>query len=166
MDGKSYSYVDNGKVKTLKPRGHYMLVRRHKTSVDRFLVDGEFMSTPMPFDADRTDADREAFVESVVDSFAKQLDNSMCEVLALGPDVGKPRSRKELKALRLVEYDGQSGRERIKDCIFVGKPGDTVALPENAASGRMFRGVTGQEFDLMVDEGELIGAYIPRESSE
>ena len=164
MDGMSYSYVENGEVKTLKPHGHYMLVRRHKTPVDRFLVDGEFRPTSIPFDSGRTSADREAFAESVADSLAKQIDNPMCEVLALGPDVGKPRTRKELKALRLVEYDGRGG-ERLKDCIFIGKIGDTVALPESAGSGRMFRGVTGQEFDLMVDEGELIGAYIPREAA-
>ena len=165
MVGNSYSYVANGEIKTLKPTGHYLLVRRHKTPVDRFLLNGEFMPTSIPFDAGRTDADKAAFAASVVDSMAKQLDNPLCEVLAVGPDVGKPRTRKELKSLRLVEYDAR-GRERLKDCIFVGKVGDTVALPENAGSGRMFRGVTGQEFDIMVDEGELTGAYIPREAAQ
>lgn len=164
MDGKPYTYVQGDEIKKLTPRGHYLLVRRHKTPVDQFLVDGDWHPTSIPFQKDGSQADREEFIQTAVESLAQNIENPLCEVLAIGPDVGKPRPRKELKRLRLVEFDTK-GKERLKDCIFVGKVGDTVGLPECAGSGRMFRGVTGQEFDVMVDEGELIGAYIPKDAT-
>ena len=106
------------------------------------------------------DSDDQAFSTAVEDSLSMNLDQPLCKVLAVGPDVGKPRSKKDLRRLRLVSIE-KGGKETLKDVVFTGKVGDFVGLPEHAGSGRMLRGVTGWEYDLLVDEGELHGAYLP-----
>jgi len=155
-----YQYADPwDRIRTLSPRGHYLLVRRCKVPVKTFLVGEPRPDVVVPFG--REGQTGEAFAETVEKSLAGRIENPICEVLAVGPDVGKSRSKRELKRLRLVDADEQ-GRESVKDHVFTGAVGDMVALPESAASGRMFRGATGYEFDLLVDEGELRGAYIPK----
>jgi len=157
-----YQYVTPyGKIQTLTPTGHYLLVRRCQAPISKFLVGEKKYDVRVPFKREGA-GDDETLAMAVSDSLAQNIENPICQVLAVGPDVGKPRTKKELRKLRLVERDGQ-GRETPMNLIFTGNLGDFVALPEHAASGRMIRGVTGYEFDLMVDEGELQGAYIPRE---
>jgi len=157
-----YQYITPyRKIQTLAPTGHYLLVRRCKAPVSKFLVGEKKYDVKIPFKREGA-GDDETLATAVADSLAQNIENPICQVLAIGPDVGKPRTRKELRKLRLVERDGQ-GRETPMNLMFTGAIGDFVALPEHAASGRMIRGVTGYEFDLMVDEGELQGAYIPQE---
>jgi len=157
-----YLYVNPcGVIQTLKPTGHYLLVRRCKAPLSKFIV-GEKKYEPMiPFRHEGA-GDDEVLATAVAESLAENIENPICQVLAVGPGVGQTRTKKELRKLRLVERDGQ-GRETPMDITFTGAVGDFVALPEHAASGRMMRGITGYEFDLMVDEGELQGAYIPQE---
>jgi len=157
-----YQYVTPyGKIQTLTPTGHYLLVRRCQAPVSKFLVGEKKYDVNIPFKREGA-GDDETLAMAVSDSLAQNIENPICQVLAVGPDVGKWRSSEELSKLRLVTHDFRD-EEVPMDIMFTGKVGDFVALPEHASSGRMIRGVTGYEFDLMVDEGELQGAYIPRE---
>lgn len=154
-----HRYVDPyDRIRTLKPRGHYLLVRRCKMPNSSFLVGEPRADVVVPFR--RPGETSESIAAAAERSLSENLTNQICKVLALGPDVGRPRRKKDLRAARLVEYD-EEGRETLKNQMFVGEVGDFVGLPEHASSGRMFRGVTGYEYDLLVDEGELQGAYIP-----
>jgi len=160
---QEYRFVDPyDNLRVLKPRGHYLLVRRCKMPGSTFLVGEPRFDVLVPFR--REGQETSDLADAAEKSLSEKILNPICKVLAVGPDVGKPRSKKELRRLRLVEID-EKGREYVKDQRFVGREGDFVGLPESAGSGRMFRGVTGYEYDILVDEGELQGAYIPAEKA-
>lgn len=80
-----------------------------------------------------------------------------CEVLAVGPECGKPRRNMSKAELR---------RRDIPFCLnFIAKTGDLVVLPESSKREMMWRGVCGEDSELIVDECELI-ALLPSEEPE
>lgn len=84
--------------------------------------------------------------------------NTNCaEVLAIGPKVGKPRdeiyyNRKRRKQMGLNLCYNMSDLQ----------VGDLVYLPQQSVNAMMWRGGLGNDYELIVDESELI-ARIPKE---
>jgi co-chaperonin GroES (HSP10) len=81
-----------------------------------------------------------------------QNSSNCAEVLAIGPKVGKPRAGKLPPGVVLC-YNS--------DAI---KVGDFVYLPTQSRNGLMWRGGLGADYELIVDESELI-AVIPQEDA-
>ena len=132
----SFTWTDeSGREHTLNMLGHKMLCRRCKRSIDNFLI-GE--------------------PEEITDTTAKQVLESLsngqtqfAEILAIGPEVGAAYPMDLIKKYKLKA-------SAINVPVEVG---DFVVLPEQDTNGRMWRGVTGYEFDVVVEDHVPI-AYV------
>ena len=91
-----------------------------------------------------------------LDSLVKNYGSYVCEVLAVGPKCGTPRDRMDWKNLnRNQPVNLQVARHLNNPAV----PGDFVILPERSLRGRMWVGVTGRDYDVLVDECEVIAVY-------
>ena len=132
----------DGSVMTLNVVGHNMLTRRVEYDLKDFLFDTPKIATE----------DADGMARLLQDSLTQGKWVHLVEVLAVGGDCGTDRDAKRRK----VKYG------YAKHINNPARPGDLVALPEFTETGRMWRACTGNDADVMVDEGEAF-FIVPRE---
>lgn len=136
-DKSTYCWRDNNdKVQSLRVTGHRLLVRKTAKPDSDYILEGPDRQIQTPDFLNVS-------IGAILGALTEDTSHNICEVLAVGPDCGKPRTKKERKRLGLK---GQT--------VFEGKVGDFVVLPEH--SPNLFNGVTGKPYDILVDEGELL----------
>lgn len=149
----SFAWRDRitGEEKQMRLLGHYVLARKCEENADNFLV-GPAGAVDVPEKFKRLG-------EVMAESRCKKTMLWGCEVLAVGPDVGKLRDKKFKAKWRCpsLVYRGSGTKYLIPvNSVCELRVGDIIILPESSESQMMWRGVTGSPWDLIVDECEII----------
>lgn len=140
--------------------GHKMLVRKNLLNEGNFILDAETRDVRGELPAHLA-----IDVEQLIASKCAHSIVNTCEVLAVGPECGKPRDDADMKKLNgdLRAMINRGELEPVPRCLNnPSKPGDFVLIPECSARGRFWRGALGNPYELFIDECELI-AIIPSE---
>lgn len=148
MNENYYFTDDHGVERTLSVTGHRMLVRKCELDGDNFLI-GEAGKVEIP----------EEFLsigQTQLNSLVKNYRSYVCEVLAVGPLCGRARDRMDWKRLNRNQPVNLRVARHLNNPA---EPGDFVILPERSLRGRMWVGVTGRDYDILVDECEVIAVY-------
>jgi len=124
----------NGAEHSIQCTGHKILCRRCKADTDAFLI-GELEKEPQE-------------VISMIESYS-DMPTNWVEVLAIGPDVGKAYP---LELRKKYNLKGAAIGFPLEQGMF-------AILPDQTPTGRMWRGVTGYECDIMTEDHVPIGYY-------
>ena len=171
-----FSYVNSHNVlRHARLRGHLVLARKCEKNESDFIV-GASTQQLERHRAENPDLARKA--EMVIETMVAHYSINWCVVLAVGPKVGMRRTEKEMDPFR-VGRDSRGkhsyrwgtkrpGKHRpikhygiprhVNNPV---KPGDFIILPETSIWERMWRGITGSEHELIVDECEIKMIYSP-----
>ena len=158
MDRSTYTWLDRdtGETKSIRLLGHRLLVRRCERDQSEF-----FVGTPKPGEVPR-------LAELVVEAMTTAGWCHWCEVLAVGPDVGKKRTPAQMLKFKCRKVHGDDPDFQIPIHVEAGdlSVGDLVILPEGSMyRNTRFRGVTGKEYDSIVDVCNVIAYWKAAENN-
>ena len=145
-DPSVFIWQDDGKTRMLRVFGRRLLVRRCKADASKYLIGEATGAVPSGIPA---------FLVQTADEHLAGLEGgfcNFCEVLAVGPRCGTPLSDKEKDEAKKARRAKESGWNALDNPV---RPGDFVVVPDASTFAR-FRGVTGAEYDLMIDERDCI----------
>ena len=158
-DKSTFSWTEDftDRVVNLTLTGHKMLVRKCIKDQREFLV-GDINNAVEANMPAHLRVDMEAYLKK----FSHECDMNWCRVLAVGPKCNTRRSKQDMKFFTLPPKLRREYHHKYSIPWTVCNPaerGDYVVLPEVSQHARMWRGATGKDEDVIIDECEIILLY-------